>query len=446
MQKTSTRPALPLAQLAAQTCLRIGRMDADHATKNKASLVLQDFLGGLFAARTGAFGPLALGFQQRSVPGAQTEALVMGMLGHSLIREDMHVQSGTHPGVVILPAMLALARREQLSGAALQRGIVAGYHAMGTLGGAARHGLTQRHFRPIGISGAFGAAAGAIAATGVGEDTAVQALGFAANFAAGLNQWPWSGGQEIYVHAGLAARNGLLALDLARAGLRSSPDILEGVDGLFAAIGSGDQAEPIFRDRIDGPPCILEVTHKPVAGCNLVQTAAAAALQLRTRLGEGALREIRRIEIATFSLAKHHPGCDSPGPFDHVVQRKMSFCFAIAAALYYGRLDEASYALEVTPLLAQLMASTEVVVDPRFEQRRIPYQPARLTLWMQDGSREALELDDVPWLGEPQVRSRFHAETAQLLSADESRRLERFLDTLAEQPDLGLLWGLLDRA
>jgi 2-methylcitrate dehydratase PrpD len=154
------------------------------------------------------------------------------------------------------------------------------------------------------------------------EEAAVNALAFAANFASGFNQWPSSGGQEIYVHAGMAARNGLIALDLGRAGLRASPDILEGGDGLFRAIGSGPEAPSAFLNKLAGPNCLLEVTHKPTAGCNFVQTAAAAAVRLSRQLGAGGTEGIRKILISTFTAARDYPGCNNTGPFDYVEQRK----------------------------------------------------------------------------------------------------------------------------
>lgn len=447
-----TEAAPGLVRCAARAALALGRGPIDETLRRKAALVLLDFLGCRLEAARSAAGHRMLACADRAgrpLP-AEGDALVGGMLGHALIREDMHVPSGTHPGVVILPAMLALARREGLSGAALVRGIVAGYHLMGVLGIAARAGLKNRHFRPLGISGAFGAAAGAVAATAgdadADEAVAAHALAFAANFASGLNQWPWSGGQEIYVHAGMAARNGLVAFDLGRAGLRASPDILEGDDGLFAAIGSGAEAPAIFRDRLGGAPCLLEVTHKPVAGCNYVQTAAAAALQLAARLGEDGTRAVSRVVVSTFSAARTYPGCDSAGPFVHVEQRKMSFQYAIAAALCHGRLDDDCYARPADAELQRLVAATEIRIDERFERRTMPAQPARVELQMADGTTRASELPDVPWLDAAGVRRRFGDEARQPLGEAGSRHMAALVDVLWDRHDLAPLWGLLDHA
>ena len=412
-----------LTRTAARTALAMGGCDIGKPVREKVSLVLLDFLGCCMEASRSDAGRKMLAFADisaggpREMPsrvfrqhaGAEGAALVQGMLGHALIREDMHVPSGTHPGVVILPAMLALARREKWSGEALVRGIAAGYHVMGALGSAVRVGLKNRHFRPLGISGPFGATAGALAATKPDEETAVNALAFAANFAGGFNQWPRSGGQEIYVHAGMAARNALVALDLGRAGMRASPDILEGEDGLFRAIGSGPQASAIFLNKLEGSNCLLEVTHKPTAGCNFVQTAAAAALQLSKKLGVEGTKGIRKIVISTFSAARDYPGCNSRGPFDYVEQRKMSFQFAICAALRHGQLDSESYS-RADSELQRLIDVTDIRIDEQFERRKFPAQPARVEITLQGGEHHACGLPDVPWLEPQDVRSRFDRE------------------------------------
>lgn len=444
------------ARKAAQTAVALGRREPDAETKRKVGLVLLDFVGccmevvrSPIGAAARAYGESHGGAREAHQWGveqkvsAECAALANGILGHGLIREDMHVPSGTHPGVVILPAMLALAERERLSGASLLRGIATGYHLMGALGVAARTGLTNRRFRPLGISGPFGAAAGAVAATGADEDTATHALALAANFAAGMNQWPWSGGQDIYVHAGMAARNGLVAYDLARAGVKASEDILEGEDGLFAAIGSGPTACVVLLERLEGPNGLLEVTHKPAPGCNYVQTAAAVALRLHAKLGASGTGSIRRIVISTFQAARSYPGCDSTGPFSRLEQSKMSFQYAIGAALRFGRLDNDVYSRYEDAELQRLIALTELRVDPVFERRTLPRQPGRVEVELANGERLAGDLDDVPWLDATAVRDRFDAVARPVLGAADTQRLFALVDDLWQQDDTSELFGLL---
>jgi len=56
----------------------------------------------------------------------------------------------------------------------------------------------------------------------------------AANTTAGLNEWPYSGGDEMFFHPGFAARNAVTAVELAELGARASETALDGPSGLFA--------------------------------------------------------------------------------------------------------------------------------------------------------------------------------------------------------------------
>ena len=192
--------------------------------------------------------------------------------------------------------------------------------------------------------------------------------------------------------------------------------------------------------------CVMDVTHKPVSGCNFVQTAGAAALHLSKRLGNGGTGNIRKIVISTFSAARAYPGCDNTGPFDYLEQRKMSFQFAICTALRYGRLDGESYSIPLDSELIRLIGATEIRIDEKFERRKFPAQPARLELVMSDGKDLSHELPDVPWLNPEQVRVRFEAEVAPSLSSSDLKRLFVLVSTLWDQADTSELFALLQRA
>lgn len=458
-QTTLVGTPATLTRAAARRALAIGASPVEAAVRAKVATCLKDFLASCFAAinaeampsverlaalRRDAAEAHALGTGVKT--SAETAALLNGMLSHSLIRDDMHGPSGTHPGVVIFPALLAAAERHQLSGQALVRGIVAGYQVMGALGTAVRTGLTNRRFRPLGISGPYGAAAGIVAATSMGEHEAVHALGLAANFASGLNQWPWSGGQEIHVHSGMAARNALTAFDLAHAGVLASEDIIEGRDGLFAAYGSNAQAPQIFHDRLAGDMEILNVTHKPFAGCNFIQTSVAAAAALHATIGAPDVAQIAKVVITTFRAARDYPGCNNPGPFTSVRQSKMSLQYGVCAALRWGTFDEASAAAFADESLLRLLAVCEIEMSAAYEHDVPRLQPAKVTLTMHDGRIVESELTDVPWLSPQAVDQRFRADAARHLSATEIDRLAELIGTLAELPDLSELFDILGRA
>src|ERR1700761_9233193 len=151
----------------------------------------------------------------------------------------MHLDSCSHMGGIVVSAVLALSQREHWSGEQIIRGIVGGYEMGALLGTAIRSGGTfNAHLRPSGLIGAFSAAAAATAAAYVDEETAMNALALAVNMACGLNEWAWTGGKEIFIHNGMASRAGIISYDLACSGVNASGTVLEGRDGLFAAVNA----------------------------------------------------------------------------------------------------------------------------------------------------------------------------------------------------------------
>src|SRR5262249_40238503 len=58
---------------------------------------------------------------------AVNAALANGMLAHADETDDSHAPSRTHPGCAVVPAALAIAERNQLSGSAFLRAVVLGY-------------------------------------------------------------------------------------------------------------------------------------------------------------------------------------------------------------------------------------------------------------------------------------------------------------------------------
>lgn len=416
----SMEPQPTLTRLAARRLAEIAHADLPAEIHNKIGICLLDFLAASIGGLAAPWAPSILDYvASRKGQGqahqwglgfkvaAEDAAFGNGALGHSLIHDDMHVLSASHIGVLVIPAALALAQRDGWSGRALVRGLVGGYEMAMSLGVAVRSGTLNPHFRPSGINGPFGAAAAAIAATHADEETAVNALGFAANAAAGVNEWPWAGGQEIYTHAGMAARSGIAAFDLARAGMRASPTVLEGRDGLFNAYGAGIAGVESFREALEKPLGLFEIHHKPFAGCNLIQSPIAAALDVAAQL-RGRAEEIETVNIRTFAQARAYPGCDNAGPFSQVQQSKMSLQFGVCSALRFGQVNEQTYLAYDDPILLRLINATTIEIEPAFNVLLMNLQqPATIEVRLRSGELLSASLDDVPWLDDAAVIARF---------------------------------------
>ena len=194
------------------------------------------------------------------------------VLGHSLVREDMHTGSVSHLGIVVFPTMLAASETQAVSGRDFLRAAISGYEAGGAIGRALMTPANVHQYRPTGFSGPFAGAAALAAAIQLDLTQTTSALCFAANTASGLNQWPYSGGDEMFFQPGYTARNAWTSASLARSGAHASDDSLDGEAGLFRALNCQPEVT-LFSNGFE----IMQVFHKPAPACNYAQTGSQAA-------------------------------------------------------------------------------------------------------------------------------------------------------------------------
>lgn len=359
---------------------------------------------------------------------AATEAaFANGTLGHSLIREDMHVASNIHLGVVVWPTLLALAQLGRMSGEDFLAGAVVGYEVGGRVGRALFDVNLASRLRPTGTVGAIAAAVAGARARGLGAEQTIAAIGLAANAAGGVNEWPWAGGSEVFFHAGFAARNAVTAVLLAERGVFASPTALDGRAGLFAAYGRRDKAAAIIPLE-DGQYELMSVYWKPAPACNFVQTPCQAALAL-VRQGVRA-SDIRRVQVASFHAALEYPGCNRSHNFAGVLEAKMSIQYSVAATLACGVIEEANYARLDDPEVLRLAAATELSVDPGLEAAYPGKQGVEIAVTLKDGSQRRVRLADVDSVDYAGVRARFEKVATRRLGRDMASALLAAADAL----------------
>lgn len=428
------------------------RSASDHV---KAKACIIDSLAGAFASIDLPWSQQALsslapapggpcGILGRPEHATAPEAVfVNAVLSHGLVRDDMHLGSVSHLGAVIIPTTLALAQTARVSGATLLAAIVGGYEAGGRLGRAVLDVEVARVHRPTGVTGPFAAAAAASLVLGLEARAMATALALAANTAAGYNEWAATGGSEMYFHAGFAARNAFTAVALARAGAFASPTALEGSAGLLAAFGK-DGATSLPQNST-GEAEIHSVFFKQVPACNYAQSAAQAA-QVLAADRRFAVGEVQRIVVHVPYAAAHYPGCDVPGPFEHVLQAKMSIQYNVAAALLTASFDEANYMPTAQPAITSLARLIEVVVDEDLTRAYPARQGARVSVTSKTGQRLEQAVDDVAPASAVLIRDRFLAAADERLGRARAEALVQMIDSLEDVDDAGRLVTLTQPA
>jgi 2-methylcitrate dehydratase PrpD len=446
--KQSAEKRRPLAVRMAHAVAAQSWRDLAPEVVTKAKLCLLDLLSSALSSGDLPWSRQAIGVARRNsgaissggagiigtrdVVSVQDAAFANGVIGHGLVRDDMHVGSVSHLGTVLIPALLALAETTKVGGKDLLAALVAGYEVGGKIGRMILDVDVSKNFRPTGITGPIGAAAAGAKLLGLDADKTATALALGANMAAGYNEWAATGGSEMFFHTGLAARGAVMAVQLAADGAYASRTAVDGEAGLLAAFHKdlAPATPEVFGDR----PEILAVFFKPVPACNFAQSAAQAAHTIAQRKKLRA-NDIERVTVRVTRAAALYPGCDVSGPFEHVLQAKMSIHYNVAAALRYGDFAEQNYVPQQNPDVLSIATRTRLEVDDELTKAFPAKQGAEVIVQTRAGDELRERVLDVAPTDADGVRARFAAAAAAALGAAGAANLTRLVDELERVAD-----------
>ena len=262
-------------------------------------------------------------------------ALANGTAAHALDFDDSLPSMRSHPSASLVPAILATAEMRSTPGREALAAYVLGLEVAGKLGKVISNGHFQRGLHTTATVGVFSCATAAGRLLGLDPPALQTAWGIAASHAAGLARN--FGTMTKPLHAGNAARIGVLSASLAKRGLTADKSIFEGANGFAVSYGSEDgiALEDAVRQlgrpwEIDDPglyvkswPCCY-CNHRPIGGL----------LQL---LDEHAIRtdEVEAISVGFL------PGSDTALLSDNPMtglEGKFSIQYSMAAMLLDRRL------------------------------------------------------------------------------------------------------------
>ena len=455
--RSTINPAIVEAHepLAARIARAVAGLTAEPSAQvtQKVKICLMDLIGCAFESRELPWSQQARRIAERASEN-DAGATIIGSLhnvalgdaafanavmGHGLVREDMHSGSISHLGIVVLPALLALAQYRRASGRDFILAAVAGYEVGARVGRALMDAEVAKIHRPTGIAGPVGAAAAGARLLGLNVEQTTSAIALGANTTAGFNQWAHTGGSEMFFQAGFAARNAVSAVRLAANSAFASPSALDGEAGLFAALKKRSAAANV--ELFQSAPEILSVYHKPVPACNFAQTPSQAALGL-ARDGLAADR-IESIRIRVPRAGALYPGCDYAGPFAHILQAKMSIQYNVAAALLAGSVSEKNFTRLNDAQLHKLIGMMTLEVDDDFTRAYPGKQGGEVEVRSSAGQVRKLRLEDVVNATPADVSQRFRIAVEQAVGKARAQEIEECIETLDRAEDAGRLGTLL---
>jgi 2-methylcitrate dehydratase PrpD len=287
-------------------------------------------------------------------------AFINATLVNGRTQDDFLYKS--HPGAVSVPSALAICEEEGATGADLIAAVVAGYEltARAYLGGP----TMLPAFRATGVAGAIGACAAAARAMRLDVEQTVNALGLAAIFASGFGAGFLTGTMDVKLNVGMAARNGVSAAILARAGATASDRAFEGEAGYYAAVARTTEHAGTAVAGLGERYLIQDTVYKDYPICIFTQTPVAIARAMVEAHGLNAA-QIQRVTVTVCDLTFTNPGFRNVAPFANQLKARVSARFCIAAAMLGRPIDAFEFYDQVDD--RELLAFAEridLVVDP----------------------------------------------------------------------------------
>ena len=323
----------------------------------KAAMFTLDALACAYAGNNTSVGEILQRWVAQGEMDSRRKALSMAALTHITETDDLHRASVTHPGCVVVPAVLSLGEKLGASNRQMLSAILQGFEAMCRIGAA----VGPAHYRiwhNTATCGPFGSAMAAAALYELDDAQTLDALGNAGTQSSGFWQFMETGAMSKHLHAGRACESGMLAAELATLGFTGPAQILEGRKGFFAGMCDDPSPERIL-DKPDDDWQLRLTSIKPWPSCRHTHPIIDCALEIHGMLeGEG----VRQIEIKTYQAALDV--CDNPTP-ESEYQAKFSLYHTAAIALLDGAVGLESFTPEARLRSENLRRATRVTVaDP----------------------------------------------------------------------------------
>lgn len=322
-----------------------------------------------------------VGTSMRATP--TDAALANGTAAHALDFDDMCFVSLAHPSAPLVAAATAAAELANASGTALLDAYVVGFEIEARLGRAMNPRHYQRGWHCTATIGTIGAAAAAARLLGLDAGAADHAIAIAASEASGLKEN--FGTMVKPLHAGLAARNGVLAAQLAQAGLTASAAAVDGPQGFLAAMDSEHPSLAPFAGDLGTRWEILDtgITVKLYPSCAGTHPTLDALLDLRAREGFTA-DDVESVAIGVDAIVPTILLYDRPSTG---LEGKFSMPFCAAAAIVDGFVGVETFdaARIADPRIVAVQARVTMTIDDTLDRSAPSLTQARVTVRLKNG-------------------------------------------------------------
>jgi 2-methylcitrate dehydratase PrpD len=458
-QAKSAAAAMRVSEAIAQFITGFDLSKVPQPVIERARMVFVDTIGVMLAGsheevshfivamvKAEASAPQASIVQESRRASPQLAALANGVAAHAMDYDFTYMRAQAIAAVI--PAILPVAEITKATPTEIMSALIIGAEVAARIVRADQDGPMFDGWHSTGMVGVIGAAAAcarlmqlpAAAIPHVMGIAASLASGFTANFATMTKP----------LHAGNAARNGVLAATLGKAGFTANPAALEGRNGYFQSFARGiDVKLDGFKDFGSRYDLVSgRYRFKPYPCGGLTHTTIEAALELRPRVA-GRLDAIKSIHCGVSRAAGQR--ASSAWPAD-VEQAKFSVGFLVPYSLVYGAPLIAAFTNKTLAdeRLKAIQPKITAAVDPELGPGGDD-SPAKLRITMADGQIFETRKDfstgsnKLP-MSPAQLETKFHDCAAQVMDKDRATKVLAVLNSLPASGSFEAFWPLFHKA
>ena len=386
---------------------------------------------------------------------ADKAALINGAMAQALEMDDKHGSSLARPGSTVTPAVLAVAEEQGLPLEDVITAVTVGYEVMIRLGFVAGKRFLERGYHTSSLIGAFGTACAVGNLLRIRPGEIVDALGIAGTFASGIQEATRTGSTSKILHGGWGAHSGIIALDLAVAGITGPSSVFEGQFGFFQTHLTPIKGDLDWKTAGEGLGThwyLPETAYKPYPCCQLLHAfidAAKAMLVDFARDGVS-VQSITRISarLAEPGLTLVTEPIERKKAPEQPHEARFSLPYTLAHALLHGDVNIETFRIDrlKDPNTRRLAALVECGEDPESDYPL--HCPAYLEIEAQ-GKTYALRVPYNPGcpeapLSQSDMLDKFARNTGWLLG-DRARDVGASLAALAEGGSMTAVSQLLQQ-
>ena len=326
---------------------------------------------------------------------APSAAFLNAFLTHNSEFDCVHEPAVVHCVTVVLAACMAVAERHGgVSGRSLMTAVALGVDIACVLGVAAKSGL--RFFRPA-TAGTFAATMGIGKIRRFDRDQLIRACSIAYGQVGGTMQAHTEGSSLLAVQMGFAARNAVMACDLAAEGIVGPREIIEGEFGYLNLIEDGYDFADLLTN-LGKTWQITEVAHKPFPSGRATHGVVDCCLRLMRDHGlkaDNVVSVVCEVPPLIHQLVGRLPS-------QHMTPNYARLCaaYTVARTLTHGTIDVAHFRPDqvTSATIHDLAKRVEMRIDDNPDPNALT--PVTVSIALNDGTSVSATCEFV--LGNPQ--------------------------------------------